>query len=138
MPQRERRTAGLLPNRFGYEEVVLMLNTLEQDHDIPPSYAYAFKKADDNDWLKALKLEMNSLKRSHMWQLIRVPEDRKVRKTKWVFELKRYRKGKELRHKARLVTNGSLTILRVDFKEVLSLVSKYSTVCLLLTPSAQL
>lgn len=56
-----------------------------------------------------MQIEIDSLNKLGAWQLVPIPEDRKVIKTKRAYDLKRDEKRIVARHKARLVANEVLT-----------------------------
>lgn len=67
--------------------------------------------------------------------LLKLGADKKVNRTKWVFNEKRDGEDNVIRHKARLVAKGFSQVLGVYFKEVLSTAAAYITVRLILTIS---
>lgn len=107
---------------------ILTLGTQEVDKDIPSSYAEALKNADAGDWLKACGFENNSLSRLETRDLLEAPENRKKIRTKWVFEIKRERKGKVIRRQVQLVVKTFLRVTGAELKELFSPVLMYSRV----------
>ena len=56
--------------------------------------------------MQAMKEEMSSLQKNHIYELVPLPRDRRALKNKWVYKLKKDGNGKLLQHKARLVVKG--------------------------------
>lgn len=63
----ERHRAGNPPERFSYSNATLSLETPAQDDYIPTSYSDALKKADAEDWVKAVIFKINFLKKLSTW-----------------------------------------------------------------------
>lgn len=126
-----RSTAGVPPERYTYDHAYITLDTPEPNKDIPKTYKEALHMANADDWVNAMKFEIQSLTKLDTWRLVRLPKGRKMIRTKWVYDIKRDRKGNIIRYKARLVAKGFSQIPGVDFTEVFSPVIKYPTIRLL-------
>lgn len=90
----------------------------------PASYNAALKSPERNEWLRAMKREMESLKNYQTWELVDRPKDKKVIKNRWVYQSK---EGTEKApFKARLVVKGYMQ----DTKgvELFSPVVRYDTI----------
>ena len=61
-----------------------------------------------NQWIKAMKSEINSLHANKVWDLTELPKDRKAIGSKWVFKRKYDADGNLEYYKARLVAQGFL------------------------------
>lgn len=123
----QRTTIGNRPSRFGYDEVYFAQPNIKSD-DTPTTFEEAMSSRNKEDWLEAMRFEISSLESLKTWDLVELPDDRKSIQTKWVFNIKRNGKGEIERYKARLVAKGFSQIPGIDFTEVFSPVSRYSTV----------
>lgn len=59
--------------------------------------------------------ELESHRRNHTWELVPLPEGKKLVGSKWVFKLKRNEEGKIVKHKARVVAQGYMQKFGEDF-----------------------
>ena len=75
--------------------------------------------------------EMNSLKKNNTFDLVELPNGRKVLKNKWVFKLKQG-DSDLVKHKARLVVKGFGQKKGVDFDEIFSPIVKMSSIRVIL------
>ena len=75
-------------------------------------------------WEKARKTEMESLKINDLWELVQLPEDRKVIGSKWVFRFKTDADGKVETHKAHVAQGFSQTF-GDDYDETFSPVARF-------------
>lgn len=63
-------------------------------------------REDKEQWLNAMKEEMNNHDSNGTWDLCELPVGAKAVKCKWVFKVKKDTEGTTVRHKARLVAMG--------------------------------
>lgn len=127
--RRSKRTnIGNKPPRFGYDEMYFAQQNIKLDEDIPTTFEEAMEGRNKENWLEAMRFEISSLESLKTWDLMELPDDRNVIQTKWVFDIKRNGKGEIERYKARLVAKGFSQIPGIDFVEVFSPVSRYSTI----------
>ncbi|KAH9657439.1 hypothetical protein KPL70_023077 [Citrus sinensis] len=92
--------------------------TQELDYDEPKSYKEAVSGKNADQWLKAMKEEMDSLYKNDTWTLVRKPDKKKVIGCKWVYKLKQgISRVEPVRFKARLVAKGFTQKKGVDFTE---------------------
>ena len=75
-----------------------------------------------------MKTEMESLKINDVWELVELPEDRKVIGSKWVFRVKTDADGKVETHKARLVAQGFSQTFGDDYDETFSPVARFESI----------
>ncbi|WVZ67203.1 hypothetical protein U9M48_016315 [Paspalum notatum var. saurae] len=68
----------------------------------PPSYAEPEK---DAHWRQAME-EMNAIKENGTWELVEPPPNCRPISLKWVYKVKRDKRGEVVRHKPRLVARG--------------------------------
>lgn len=92
------------------------------------SYTDAMTQADVEDWLKAMKLKIESLKRLDIWTLVKLCSDRKIIKNNWAYDIKKDDKRNMIQRKARLVAKGFSQIPGMDITEVFSPVTNFSNV----------
>ena len=78
---------------------------LESD---PTSYEVARADSDSNHWVKAIKIELESMNSNQVWELVEPPANIKPIGCKWVYKRKRGSDGKEETFKARMVAKGLL------------------------------
>ena len=81
-----------------------------------------------HDWYKAMKEEMNSLKKNHTYDLVKLSNGKRTLKNKWLFRLKRDDNSAKLRFKASLAVKDFNQKESVDFEEIFSLVVKISSI----------
>lgn len=74
----------------------LMMVTVDE----PTSYKQA---AEENDWKKAMKAEIEAIEQNNTWELTKLPHGSKSIGLKWVYKLKKDADGRVIKHKARLV-----------------------------------
>ncbi|KAJ0868674.1 putative RNA-directed DNA polymerase [Helianthus annuus] len=110
------------------EESYLLLND-----DEPRNFQEASK---DQEWVKAMKIEMNSIERNKTWFLTDLPVGSKAIGLKWVFKVKRNADGSLNKYKARLVAKGYVQQYGTDYDEVFAPVTRIETVRLLIAIAA--
>jgi hypothetical protein len=137
----------------GYESALDYKAELQTDlatgHvDIQDPRVYAAKKKDDPDapsmyqalhgehaeqYMEAMKKEIQSLIQQSTWKTIPQTEAKKFIKFTWVFKLKRFPDRSPSKFKARFCVRGDLQTEGVDYFETYAPVVQWSTVQLLLT-----
>ncbi|RVW64728.1 Retrovirus-related Pol polyprotein from transposon TNT 1-94 [Vitis vinifera] len=100
----------------------------EGEYDIgeevdPNTYCEALSSDKANEWLIAMRDEMQSMSDNDVWELVDLPKGYKPIGCKWVFKTKRDNKGNVERCKARLVARGYTQREGIDFTETFSPVS---------------
>ncbi|GJX04141.1 kinase-like domain, phloem protein 2-like protein, partial [Tanacetum coccineum] len=83
--------------------------------DEPKNYKEA---STDQKWIKAMKVELDSINRNNTWELTTLPKGHKAIGLKWVFKTKKDANGNIVKHKARLVAKGYIQEHGIDFEEV--------------------
>jgi len=80
------------------------------------------------EWLKIMKKELKSLYENHTYDLVKLSNDKRALKNKWVFKLKTEEGCPHLRYKARSVVKGFSQKKGVDFEEIFFPVVKMSSI----------
>ena len=86
----------------------------------PTSYQEAEASPNKSKWEQAMEAEMRSLRRNDVWELVELPENRKVIGSKWVYKVKVDSDGRVERYKARLVAQGFTQQRGADYDETFS------------------
>jgi Reverse transcriptase (RNA-dependent DNA polymerase) len=94
------------------------------------------KAVRDPKWVEAMEIEIEALKNTQTWKLVKLPNGNKTIGCKWVFSMKYDATGKVERYKARLVVKGYTQTYGIDFQETFSPVTKLNTVWVLLSLTA--
>ena len=102
--------------------------TANDDGSEPRTVNEALSSPKRAKWEKAMKTEMESLKINDVWELVELPEDRKVFGSKWVFRIKTDADGKVETHKARLVAQGFSQTFGDDYDETFSPVARFESI----------
>lgn len=102
----------------------------------PSSYYEALKSTESKNWKVAMDEEFNSLKKNRTWELVKLPEDRKLVDNRWVFKVKEKPNGEIERFKARLVVRGFTQEYGIDYEETFSPVVKFTSVRSILAMAA--
>lgn len=122
------------PNRYG-EQVHSAL--CEPNCHEPSSVAEAMRGKCSHQWEKAMQKEINSISEHDVWELVKLPPNRKVINCKWVFKEKLDADGSVQTHKARLVAQGFLQQRGLDYDETFSPVVKFESVRTIIAISAE-
>lgn len=111
----------------------LALRCNEESHaDDPININDLNNREDSEKWICAMKDEIKSLEENKTWNLVELPKEKKVIKTKWIFKTKRNVDGDITRFKARLVARGYTQRYGVDYEETYAPVVRYTTVRVLM------
>ena len=102
--------------------------TANDDGSEPRTVNEALSSPNRAKWEKEMKTEMESLKINDVWELVELPEDRKVIGSKWVFRVKTDADGKVETHKARLVAQGFSQTFGDDYDETFSPVARFESI----------
>ena len=120
------------PDFYGKE----MHNVSEIAHS-PSLYQEATEGPNKNHWKAAMKTEMMSLKENDVWDLVKLPVDKKTVGSKWIYKVKTGEVGFVQRYKARLVAQGFTQKYRADFDETFCPVVRQELLRLLMALSVQ-
>jgi len=72
----------------------------------PTPYEEAVESPNYQEWMDAVRDELDSMTRNEVWELVDHPPGHKVIGNKWVFKVKRRADGSLDKFKARLVAKG--------------------------------
>ncbi|CAL9016331.1 unnamed protein product [Prunus brigantina] len=103
------------PSRYSLDDYVLLTDGGE-----PECYKEALTHDQQDEWLKAMHEEMQSLHENHTYDLVNLPKGRRAIKNKWVYRLKTEENNSKPRFKARLVVKGFSQKKGIDFEEIFS------------------
>ena len=103
----------------------------------PTSMTEALASPERAKWMDAMDKEMDSLHMNDVWDLVKLPKDRKAVGSKWVFKLKVGPDGQVERHKARLVAQGFAQKQGLDYDETFSPVVRLESLRTVITLAVQ-
>ena len=83
--------------------------------DAPNNVSEALRSPEAKHWQAAMNSEMDAHTINSTWELIKLPEDRKVIGSQWVFIVKRNSDGSIDKYKARLVAQGFTQMPGIDY-----------------------
>lgn len=130
----QRSTRGVVPRHledYVLDSAVGIAACATQE---PVNYREALES---DEWRAAMQDELESHRRNHTWELVPLPEGKKLVGSKWVFKLKRNEEGKIVKHKARVVAQGYTQKFGEDFEEVYAPVTQHATFRTFLTVAAK-
>jgi len=133
---RKSTRKGVPKRSYEIEDYVFLVSPTELDE--PNSVTEALSSSKRDEWLKAMKEELESMKTNKVWDLVDLPKERKAIGNKWILKVKRKSDGSIERHKARLVAKGFTQEVGIDYEETFSPVVKFTSIRLLLAIVARL
>ncbi|CAA6665002.1 unnamed protein product [Spirodela intermedia] len=80
--------------------------------------------------------EIRALEINQTWNLMELPNDKKMVGCKWVYMVKYKSDGSIERYKARMAARGYTQVYEIDYQETFILVGKLNTVRFLLSLAA--
>lgn len=104
----------------------------------PTTYKAAMKCDDKEKWKTAMENELQSLQENNVWDLVKLPKDREVVGSKWVFRVKTNPDGSVDRYKARLVAQGYSQRPGLDYDETFSPVVRSESVRMMIALAAKM
>ncbi|GJZ61773.1 retrotransposon protein, putative, ty1-copia subclass [Tanacetum coccineum] len=127
-----RRSARIpqAPERYG-----LYIDAEEHelgDHGEPPNYQAVLSDPESDKWLEAMNAEMQSMKDNQVWNLVDLPPNCKIVRSKWLFKKKTDMDGNIHTYKARLVAKGFTQTYEVDYEETFSPVADIKAIRILI------
>ena len=102
------------------------------------SYVEAIESPNHQEWMDAMRDELDSMARNEVWELVDLPPGRKAIGNKWVFKVKRRADGSHDKLNARLVAKGYTQVEGVDYEETFSPMVRLASVHQLLMLVAHL
>lgn len=99
----------------------------------PETYKVAIESLDSEKWMDAMNSEIQSMKSNQTWDLVKLPQGRKVVDCRWVFKIKPGDQNRPARYKARLCARGFTQIYGIDFDETYAPVVKFTSIRVFLT-----
>ncbi|EJT45287.1 Gag-Pol [Trichosporon asahii var. asahii CBS 2479] len=103
----------------------------------PKTVAEALALPDAEQWIEAMKKEIDNLVGKGTWSEAKLPKHKKAVTAKWVFKRKRDADGNVVKYKARLVGRGFSQIPGVDFEETYAPVGRSTSLLLILSIAAR-
>ena len=114
-----------------------MASVIESAEGIMPTYDEARKRPDWPKWEEAIQKELENLKKSGTYELVKRPPGANIVGSKWVLRIKKNAAGEIEKYKARLVAKGFTQIYGVDYYETYAPVARLSSFRLLLAIAAR-
>ena len=120
-----------------HENVMACLTDTKASHHIPQSYKHAMA-TDPERWIIPMRVEMETLKTKHTWDLVKPPPGANIMDSMWVFDIKWDGEGNRIKDKARLVGKGYTQQLGVDYNETWAGVTRLESVRMTAAVAAKL
>ncbi|GJZ18409.1 retrovirus-related pol polyprotein from transposon TNT 1-94 [Tanacetum coccineum] len=93
--------------------------------------------SEKDEWVRAMKEEMSSLKKNHTWELVDQPPGQKLISCKWLYTIKEGIEGiQKPRYKARVVARGFTQRAGINYNEVFSPVVRHTSIRVILSLTA--
>ena len=108
-------------------DITACLTDTKASHYIPRSYQQAMT-VDPERWTVPMKVEMETLKTKHTWDLVKPPPGANIMDSKWVYDIKWDGEGNRIKDKARLVGKGYTQQFGVDYNETWAGVTRLESV----------
>ena len=106
------------------------------DNDEPSTYDEAMMGPNSEEWLRAMRSEIESMDDNQVWKLVDPPDGVKTIECKWVYKKKTDMDGNVYIYKARLVAKGFRQVQGVDYDETFSPVAMLKSVRIILAIAA--
>lgn len=129
-----RITKGKHPIRLGYDENFEQINAIVEPKNLNDVLHDPYK----DEWLEAMRDEMDSMHKNKTWELVELPPDRKAIGNKWVFTVKTNFNGEIEKFKARFVAQGFSQKFGVDYDEIFAPVVNKTTFRILLSIASRM
>ena len=79
-------------------------------------------------WLQAMIEELQSLEKTHTWDLVDLPRDKSIIGCKWVYKIKTKSDGTIEWYKARFVAKGHAQEYGIDYEETFAPVARITSI----------
>ena len=89
----------------------------EQPEKEPMTVKEAISSSEKDEWINAMENKMRSIETNKVWDLFKLPKDKKTIGCKWVYKRKVGVDGSVERYKARLVAKGYSQQHGLDYDE---------------------
>ncbi|GJS67264.1 retrotransposon protein, putative, ty1-copia subclass [Tanacetum coccineum] len=106
------------------------------DLNEPANYKAALSDPEFDKWLKAMNVEMQSMKDNEVWDLVDLPPNGKTVGSKWLFKKKTDMDRAVHTYKARLVAKGFTQTLGINYEETFSPVADIRAIRILISIAA--
>jgi len=103
-------------------------NIIYMAMDGPTTFEDALDSDQDNEWVSAMQDELDSLVKNKVFEVTKLPKDKKPRQTGWVLKTKRNPDGTIDRLKARIVAKGYAQKSGLDYNETYAPVVRSASV----------
>ena len=110
--------------------------TNDHVYTVPKTYNRAINSQDSSEWKQAMSDEYESLKENNTFDLVPLPEGKKLLNGRWVYAMKEGPDGEEI-YKARFVAKGYSQTYGTDYFETFSPTAKMSSVRILMQLAAE-
>uniref|UniRef100_A0AAV1UZ15 Integrase catalytic domain-containing protein n=1 Tax=Peronospora matthiolae TaxID=2874970 RepID=A0AAV1UZ15_9STRA len=100
----------------------------KEDVESASTYSQVLESKHKDDWIRAMKSEIQALTQHDTWTLQDLPSDKRSIGCKWVFRIKRKPNGEIVKFKARLVAKGFTQRPGVDYFETFSPVAREESI----------
>ena len=87
----------------------------------------------DPNWRLAVFEEINAFKKNDTWEMVEVPNGKKVVGCKWMFTIKSKANRSVERYKARLIAKNFTQTYGIDYQETFALVAKINSIRVMLS-----
>ena len=88
-------------------------------------------------WINVMDKELGSLSANEVWDLVQLPEGRRIVGSKWIFKTKKDANGAVERYKARLVAQGCSQKYGQDYDETFSPVVRFESIRIVIALAVQ-
>ena len=117
------------------DDIVDVARLANEIHSIPKSYAQAMKSPDSSEWKAAMVDEYDSLKEHDTFDIVPLPEGKKLVGGRWVYAIKEG--ADEEIYKARFVAQGFTQVQGTDYFETFSPTAKMSSIRIMMQLAAE-
>ena len=133
----DRPSRNRIPNKRIFNDDFIVYKANQHLHQDPQTYEEALTTPEAQNWIDAMKEELQAHKSNKTWELCDLPPGRKAIKSRWTFKTKYDANGEIERYKARLVAKGCSQKYGIDFQETFSPTVRHSSIRFLLSLAAK-